>query len=177
MDGPVAHDIIGAINPEHDVDGLAPRLQHGVERLTLWDRAREAVEQEALFAVPVANALRDHRDHDLVADEAASLHHGLDLLAELRAVFDLLAEHVARRKLRCAVELHQSLGLRALTGAGRSKQNDPHDAVPLEIWCTRQKRAALWPRVSCRWLARFRWLRRARAPRRWWATRRCGRGP
>ena len=97
-----------------------------VERLGLRDRAREAVEDEALPGVRLLDALGDDADHDVVGDELARLHDGLGLEADRRAGRDGRAQHVAGRELRDAVALDDAGGLRALPRPRRPQQDDPH---------------------------------------------------
>ena len=59
--------------------------KHLVEHLRLRHRAREAIEDEALFALGALNVLADDADNDVVGDEAARLHHRVRLFAHLRA--------------------------------------------------------------------------------------------
>ena len=51
--------------------------------LRLLDGAREAVEDEAAFAVVVLDPLLDDADHQLVAHQPSRRHHVLGLLAHL----------------------------------------------------------------------------------------------
>ena len=76
-----------------------------LHRLGLRDGAREAVEQEAVGAIGLRDALLDQADDDVVADQAASVHHLLGGQAERRAGLDRGAQHVAGGDLRDAVVL------------------------------------------------------------------------
>src|SRR5215210_2980705 len=93
------------------------------ERVGLADRAREAVEQEAVVAL-VLDLVEDHRDHELVGHQLALVHVLLGLLAELGAVLDVRAQEVARTDVGQPEVLGQSRGLGALPGPGRAQQDE-----------------------------------------------------
>ncbi len=70
--GDALHQLVGRDVDEHDVRDRAPRLgQHRVQLFRLRDRAREAVEEEALSGVGLGEPLVHGSDHDLVRDERA----------------------------------------------------------------------------------------------------------
>ncbi len=99
-------------------------VERRVERLRLADRAREAVEQEAVTGIVALDALDDHADDHLVGHELAGIHERLRLHAEFGAVGDRLAQHVAGGDVREVEVLADPLGLRALPGAGRTEQDE-----------------------------------------------------
>ena len=85
-----------------------------IERLRLRDRARKAVENEALLDVGFLQAVVDDRDHDLVRDEVAARHDVFGLQADRRFRLHRRAQHVAGRETGNAVPLDQAIALRAL---------------------------------------------------------------
>ena len=84
--------------------------------------AGEAVEQEAFAGVLLADALADHAEDHLVGDQLAGVHVLLRLLAQLRALGYLGAQHVARGDVGQGEIRLQALGLSALAGAGGTQQ-------------------------------------------------------
>ena len=74
--------------------------------------------------VSFSQTLRDDTVHDLVADQAAGLHDGFGLLAELGARSDSSAEHVARRHVNYAVRFNKLGTLRAFPRSLTSKDNN-----------------------------------------------------
>ena len=110
-------------------DLVALRGQRLVERPGLLDRAREAVEQAAGLRVVAADALEQHADRDVVGDEFALVHVGLSQVAQLGAVAQVLAEHVAGREVQQPSAFGGLNRLCAFASAGRAKQNDIHDLV------------------------------------------------
>ena len=93
------------------------------QRVGLADGAREAVEQEAVVAL-LLDLVQDHRDHELVGDEVAADHELLGLLAELGLVLAVLAQQVAGADVRQPEVLAQARGLGALTGPGRTEEDE-----------------------------------------------------
>ena len=103
------------------------RGQHRLERLGLGQRAREAVEDEAVARSPAASMRsRNDLDDDLVGDELAALHDRLGALADLGPGLDRRAQHVAGGELRYAVFLDQPLCLGPLARPRRPEQDQPH---------------------------------------------------
>ena len=109
-----------------DLEDEVDRHAGGAQGLGLGDRAGEAVEEGAVRAVGLGEALLDETDDDVVGHELALVHHGLGGEAERRAGLDGGAKHVARRNLRNAELLADELGLRALAGARRSDEDKTH---------------------------------------------------
>ena len=105
------------------------RAGQPVERLRLGQRAREAVEDPAGRGVGPRDPFLDHRDDQLVGDELARVHELLRLAAELGALGNVLAEHVARRDVRDPQLARERLRLRPLAGARRSQEDHPVTAV------------------------------------------------
>src|SRR3954453_12362979 len=116
--------LLGHVDQQRRGQPAVDLAQRVVERLGLLVRPREAVEQEAVGGVGLAQAVEDHGDDDLVRHELAAVHVRLRLLAEVRLVLDGLAEHVARRDVREREVLLQTIGLRALPGPGRPQQDE-----------------------------------------------------
>ncbi len=105
-----------------------------LERVGLLLVAREAVEQEAVARVAVADALGDHADDHLVGHELAGVHVALGLAPELGALGDLRAQDVAGGDVRQPEVVAQAIGLGALSGARRAEQDQVqlgHDASSL----------------------------------------------
>src|SRR3546814_4093547 len=96
-------------------------------------RAREAVEDEAVGAVGLIDAVGNHGDHEVVRHAVAGIHDRLRLAAELAARGSGSAQHIASRELDQIVPLFQALGLSFLARARRSPQNDIHPSRPLRF--------------------------------------------
>ena len=67
------HSVVHA-ELDHRVDPAVEVLQHRVERLRLGQGARKSVENKAVRAVRLEDALGQHGDDDLVGDETALFH-------------------------------------------------------------------------------------------------------
>src|SRR6266851_4294016 len=117
--------------------------QHRVERLRLRHIARKAVENEPVPAIRLDDAAVDHLDDDIVGDELAGIHDGLDAPSELGVGIGGGAQHVAGGELDDAVGLLDPLRLCALPRAWRPEQDDVHPRRPLSFaflispsyWC------------------------------------------
>jgi hypothetical protein len=136
-------DVIGAARSQvstatgHAVDDVAIRhvdFEHEFDRhagvlhgLRLRNGAREAVEQVAVLAVVLGQAILDHADDDGVRHQAAGIHVLLGLEAESGAGLDLGAQHVAGRNLGNAELFGDESSLRTLAGAGCAQQNQLHE--------------------------------------------------
>jgi hypothetical protein len=95
--------------------------------LSLWQRSREAIENEAIFARRRVDGLLDQVDHQLVGYQLATSHDGGSGLAELGVGSNGRTKHVAGGQVadRLALALFFNLfGLRALTGAGWADEDD-----------------------------------------------------
>src|SRR5690606_33061171 len=86
--------------------------------LGLGNGARKAVQQEAVGAIILSNTLVDQTNDQLVGDQAAGIHHFLDLLAQFGTGLDCGTQHVAGGDLRNIEPLADELGLCALARAG-----------------------------------------------------------
>jgi hypothetical protein len=88
--------------------------------------AREAVEQEALDGVVVAEPVLDHADRDLVGHQVAGVHVLARLETELGPLADVGPEDVPGGDLRDREVGRDELCLGALAGTGRSDEYEPH---------------------------------------------------
>ena len=75
-------------------------------------------------SVAASMRLEDHADDHLVGHEVAAVHELLGLPAELGALLDRGAQHVARGDVGQAEVLVQALGLGALAGPGRAEEDE-----------------------------------------------------
>src|SRR3954454_21138128 len=89
--------VLGHVDEQRRSEPAVDLPQRVVERLGLLVGPREAVEQEPVGGVLLAEAVEDHGDDELVGHEIAAVHVRLGLLAEIRLVLDGLAQHVAGR--------------------------------------------------------------------------------
>ena len=78
-----------------DVDGLVDDDPHLVQGLSLRNRPGEAIQDEAVFAVILRQALFDDPDDHIVGYQLAGVHKGLGLKAHFSTVFQRLADDVA----------------------------------------------------------------------------------
>src|SRR5690606_31247194 len=128
---------------DHEVQGQALALEQRIKRLGLRDGAREAVEDEALAAIRLLDALGDHLDHQGVGHQLPLVHDLPGLAPELAARGDGSAQHVTGRELLQAVLLLEDLRLGTLSGARWPQQDDVHPLLPLSFaflirpsyWC------------------------------------------
>ena len=118
---------IGHGDFEHEVNRHSGVLQ----RLSLRDGAREAVEKKAVLAVVGKQTFLDKPDDDVIAHKAALIHDHLGGFAEFGTGLDGGAKHVARRDLRNAEVFFDVVGLGAFTGAGGSDQDQTHEKSPI----------------------------------------------
>ena len=97
--------------------------QDRVQGRSLWNRAREAVEHEAVRGVGLLEPLGHNRDDEIVADERAALQRVADERADARAVLDGFPQHVAGGDFRDAVPRGKAVGLRTFARAGRPEED------------------------------------------------------
>ena len=97
-----------------------------VECLSLRDRARKTVKDEAALAVALCDALLEQVDDELVRYELAGVHVLLSRLAKGRIVLDCLAQNVAGRDARNTHLFDQVGRERTLAGARCAKKNQIH---------------------------------------------------
>jgi hypothetical protein len=101
-------------------------LERPGQRLGLRDRAREPVEDEPLVGVGLGQAIHHHLDHHGIGHVLAAVHEAARLHAERGALLDVLTEDVARRDLRDAVALRETLRLRSLACARGLEEDETH---------------------------------------------------
>ena len=101
-------------------------LEGVLEHLGLRDRAREAIEQEAVGGLAAVDALHDHLADQVVRDEVALLHVLLGLLADRGLLLDREAQDVAGGVVGQVEIVDEALGLGALAGAGRAEEDEVH---------------------------------------------------
>src|SRR5262249_34346469 len=114
---PLGRDDVRELELEYGVEWAADLAEHLVERLRLWNRAREAVEDESFMRVRLREALPYELDHEVVRHELPSLIDRLHTPPEGGPGRHRVAKHVARRDLRNAVRLRNPLRLRPLSRA------------------------------------------------------------
>ena len=93
------------------------------ERVGLLLVAWEAVEQEAVARVALAEPLGDHADDHVVGHELACVHVALRLLAQLGSLGDLAAEDVTGRDVGEPESSRRRSACFALPGARRTEQD------------------------------------------------------
>src|SRR5262249_61544179 len=91
--------------------------------LRLRDGPRKTIEHETVRAVRSFYPLSNHFQHERIGNQLSARHNRLRLQAERSAVLDVLAKHVARRKMRRAELFCQHLRLRTLSRARRPEKN------------------------------------------------------
>ena len=102
-------------------------LQQFAQVFRLGHRPRKPVKHKTVRTIRPLDALPDHLQHQGIRNQVAALHDRLGLYAERRALADMLAKHVTRRKVRHAVLPGQFFCLRALPRTRRPEKN--HGAV------------------------------------------------
>ena len=115
---------------DHRVDPLMRPAQHVVQCFGLSHVAREAIQDEPRLCVRLPDARLQHVDQQAIRDQLTRFHQHLGLLTRLAAGRDFGPQHVTGGDLRHAMSLFEPFGLRALTGARRSQQNDIHRPRP-----------------------------------------------
>ena len=112
---------IADVDVNHGVDS-----GEGLQRFSLGDRAREAIQQIAALAVLMLKPLAHDVDHDAVRNQLALVDVGLGSQAGRRLVLDRTAENVAGRNLGDPKPLAHANGLGALARTGRAEKNQIH---------------------------------------------------
>ncbi|MNP30027.1 hypothetical protein D3C76_1230820 [compost metagenome] len=115
---------------DHVVDGHAGVLQG----FSLGDGARETVEEEAVGAIGLGDALLDQVDDQVIGNQATGVHHALGLQAQLGAGLDRCAQHVAGGNLRNAELLGDETGLSTFAGTRGPQQNHAHRCAPQRFY-------------------------------------------
>ena len=115
------------VKADDSIECLAMLGEVLVEGLNLVHVAWVAVQQEAVGGIVLVQSIGDDGIGELIGDEVASVHDGLDLLAELGAVLDIGAEHVPGGDGRDTVVLGNCSGLSSLAGARGAHDEHSHD--------------------------------------------------
>src|SRR5206468_11636932 len=98
-------------------------LEQLPEKLRLRYRPRKTVKHKSVRTIRPLDAFRDHLQDDRVRHQVAALHHRFGRAAKRCALADMLAKHVAGRKVRDAVLLRQLFRLGALSRSRRTEKN------------------------------------------------------
>ena len=96
-DAASAHSLDDLLVGNLDAYNIGDLHAHVVKRLRLRNGAREAVENESVFAVRLRQTLFDYPDNDLVEDERAGIDEAFCVSAHFGSRRDRLTDHVARR--------------------------------------------------------------------------------
>ena len=103
--------------------------EHFVQRFCLWQRAREAVENEAPPTVHLLDAVADDAYDNVVADKAAGLHNRLGLLTNFSLCGHRGAQHISGGQMWDLEFCDNLWGLGSLARARWAKKDD--DLPPL----------------------------------------------
>src|SRR5579875_2733293 len=106
--------LVGDVDQQRRGDAPPESAELLVKRPGLLERARKAVEDEAVARILLLQALAGHREDQLVGHELAGIHVALGLLPELALLSHVGAQHVARGDERQAKVAAQPVGLRSL---------------------------------------------------------------
>ena len=120
-----------------DLDHMIERQpgfgEHRAKPVSLRDGARKPVQDHPLRTIRILHPLGNHPENDVIRDKITAVHDLSGAQAQLGAGPDRRAKHVAGRQLYHAAIIDQALGLRPLTGPGRTKQNDIHRPRPFSF--------------------------------------------
>jgi hypothetical protein len=119
---PLPRELVRQLQQQDDRERLVDLLQQRVERFGLGDRARVAVEDEAVLGLQ--QLIADERDRDLVGDELALGEQRLDLASELRSARDRSPVEIACGDVRNLILGRDLLRLRSLARPLRSQNED-----------------------------------------------------
>ena len=103
--------------------------EHPIERLSLCERAREAVQDKALRAVRLLDPLGDQAVDHIVGDQPPGIHDRLGLTADFGPGGDRLAQHVAGREMGQPVAGLEAQSLGPLAGPRRAEQHEVHQRL------------------------------------------------
>ena len=106
---------------------------HLLDGLCLCDGAGHTVQDEAVCAVILGQAVLQDANDNLIGDQCAGVHEALCLQAHLGAVLDSSAEDVAGADGGDVQLCADDLSLRAFACAGGAQQNQIHRNSPLLI--------------------------------------------
>src|SRR5580698_4269647 len=150
------------VHLHHEIQWLSQLFEQGIQRLSLCDVAREAIEDESGLCIGLAQALPDHVQHNLVVDESAGIHSLFHFVTQLGVLLARDTQQISSGDLGDAETLDETLRLGALAGAGRPQENDTHSflktdpyperlatlpAAPLEVKL--RGPGALWGPWNC----------------------------
>jgi hypothetical protein len=116
---------------------------HATQRVRLGDGAGEAVENEALLRVILAEAVLDEFDRERVRHEFTAVEYRLHLLPEIRSVLDVEPEDVSRRYVRDPRSLRQPDSHRAFSRSRGSQKYQFHCVASFESFCR------VWSHLRC----------------------------
>jgi hypothetical protein len=118
--------LLGRDQVQGAVEAAAELPHHAVQGLGLRDRAREAVEDEAVLGVGMREPVADQVDHQIVGDEPAGVVDRLHSVPDLGARRHGRPQHVPGGDVRDAVRRGDPLRLRSLSRALRAQEQDAH---------------------------------------------------
>ena len=116
-----------------DIDHAVDLNAHLIQRLGLRHSAREAVEDESVFAVIRGKALLDDADDHIVRDQRAAFHIGFCAQSHFRPIPERLADNVARADRGDAETLADDFRLGAFAGAGSAEEYQFHIDVSFTL--------------------------------------------
>ena len=128
---PLHQHVLRDLQRDHRVEIVEDGGQHLSQCIGLGNRAREAVQDEALGGVFLKQSVPHHADGDLVTDQLARVHIALGRQPERRLPAQVGPEEIPGRDVRHVEPLGQSDGLRPLARARRAHQNKSHDDTDL----------------------------------------------
>jgi hypothetical protein len=117
------HLVVADLDQQHRGEQPSAAVERALEHLGLADRAREAVEQEAVVGLAGVEPLLDHPADKVVGHELALVDVLLRFAAELRFRLDRGAQDDPGRVVGQAEVGNEALCLGALTGPGRTEQD------------------------------------------------------
>jgi hypothetical protein len=123
---PFDEHLVRDIDVNDRVDRASELTHHGVERVHLFHRARESVEQNTPGRIRLPDTLAEHRNGDLVRYQRSAAHEFAGLHTKFRFLLKMMTEEIARRDVREAQLALQVLGLRAFTGPRGAKKDEIH---------------------------------------------------
>ena len=127
---PVNQGVLVDVELDHVVEPAIVLCQHLIKRLRLRQRSGETVENKAVTAIWLPDAVGDHVDDDIVGDELAGIHDALDAQPELAPRKGRGPQHVSGGELSNPVVLLYPLRLSPLPRAWRPEQDDVHPRRP-----------------------------------------------
>ena len=112
------------LNLQDHIDRRAEIEEHVSQNVRLLDRARVAVQQEAVGGVWGGQASLHHRVRHRIGHELSAVHVRLGLLADLGSFRHVRAEDVTGRDGGDVEALRDARGLRSLARSGRAEEDD-----------------------------------------------------